>query len=357
MTNQASDTLSLEPIPTPAAEPSAPASGAPTTEVAGTQPAEVAPAPWASVPTQAVSFAGVTKRYGAVTALSNLDLDLGAGSTVALLGPNGAGKSTAIGLMLGLLRPDTGSVTVLGQSPASAVGAGRVGGMLQESGLPVSVTVAELVDFVRSLYPHPLARADVLAQAGLAELAGRRVERLSGGETQRVRFALAVAGDPDLVFLDEPTVAMDVETRQAFWRDIRSFVAAGRTVLFATHYLEEADQVADRIVVLDHGRTVADGTPAAIKAMASGRVVRFTLPGAGARAGTGADAAVLEALPGVTNVTIHGDHVALRSADADATVRAAFAADLPLRDLEVTGLDLEAAFLALTSGSSNEEIR
>ncbi|HEX5467015.1 MAG TPA: ABC transporter ATP-binding protein [Candidatus Limnocylindrales bacterium] len=335
MTNQPSNTLSLEPIPTPAAE--------------TTRATDVAPAPWATKPTMAVSFTGVTKRYGAVTALSDLELQLGAGSTVALLGPNGAGKSTAIGLMLGLLHPDAGTVTVLGQSPASAVSAGRVGGMLQESGLPVGVTVAELVDFVRSLYPHPLSRADVLAQAGLADLAARQVERLSGGETQRVRFALAVAGDPDLVFLDEPTVAMDVETRQAFWRDIRGFAAAGRTVLFATHYLEEADQVADRIVVLDHGRTVADGTPSALKAMAAGRVVRFTLPSAD----SAAQRAALRALPGVTEVAIHGDDVTLRSADADATVRAAFAADLPLRDLEVTGLDLEAAFLALTSNSGS----
>ncbi|HEX5450826.1 MAG TPA: ABC transporter ATP-binding protein [Candidatus Limnocylindrales bacterium] len=327
MTKTTSDTLTLPPAAAPAPLPQA-----------GHATDAVPPA---------VQFTNVTKRYGAVVALADLDLELRPGSTVALLGPNGAGKSTAIGLMLGLLRPDEGEVRVFGASASTAVLAGRVGGMLQESGLPVGVTVAELIDFVRRLYPHPLPRDEVLSRAGLTGLAARRVERLSGGETQRVRFALAIAGDPELVFLDEPTVAMDVETRRAFWRDIRRFAAEGRTVLFATHYLDEADQVADRIVVLDHGRSVADGPPTSIKAMASGRRVRFTLPGA--------DAARLRALPGVTDVAIHGDGVTLRSADTDATVRACFRADLPFRDLEVTGLDLEAAFLHLTGGSEDAD--
>jgi ABC-2 type transport system ATP-binding protein len=327
MTNTTSDLLTLPSATEPAALPQA----GRTTEVA--------------IP--AVRFAAVTKRYGPVVALADLDLDLEGGTTVALLGPYGAGKSTAIGLMLGLLRPDEGEVRVFGASASAAVLAGRVGGMLQESGLPVGVTVGELIDFVGRLYPRPLPRPEVLARAGLTELADRRVERLSGGETQRVRFAIAIAGDPELVFLDEPTVAMDVETRRAFWRDIRRFAADGRTVLFATHYLDEADQVADRIVVLDHGHTVADGTPTAIKAMAAGRRVRFTLPAA--------DAGRLAALPGVTDVAIHGDGVTLRSADADATVQAAYRAGLPLRDLEVTGLDLEAAFLHLTGASDDAD--
>ncbi|MGH2513428.1 MAG: ATP-binding cassette domain-containing protein, partial [Candidatus Limnocylindrales bacterium] len=188
--------------------------------------------------------------------------------------------------------------------------------------------------------PRPLSLDAVLKSAGLAALSGRMTEALSGGERQRLRFAIAIAGDPDLLFLDEPTVAMDVETRLAFWADMRQFAANGRTVLFATHYLEEADQVADRILVLDRGRIVADGTPGSIKAGVAGRVIRFTLGHA--------DPAFLGALPGVTSSTVHGDEVRLASTDADVTVEALYAAGIPIRDLEVTGANLEAAFLALT---------
>ncbi len=208
----------------------------------------------------AVQFDGVSHRFGDVLALDGLDLTIRTGETVALLGPNGAGKSTAIGLMLGLLQPTHGAVRTLGMTPRGAVASGRVGSMLQQSGLPSNVRVGELVEFARRLYPNPLALSAVLERAGLTALAGRDVGRLSGGERQRLRFALGIAGDPDLVFLDEPTVAMDVETRRAFWTDMRRSAAEGRTVLFATHYLDEADQVADRIVVLDRGRIVADGT-------------------------------------------------------------------------------------------------
>src|SRR5690349_1210215 len=226
-------------------------------------------APSFNLPTStpaAVAFDGVTKRYGATTALDGVSFSIPTGSTVALLGPNGAGKSTAINLMLNLLRPDQGEILVLGLTPAEAIASGRVGAMLQEGALPINVTVAELIGFARSLYPRPIPLNDVLATAGLSTLADRRTEGLSGGETQRLRFALAIAGDPDLVFLDEPTVAMDVESRRAFWADMRRLAEQGRSILFATHYLEEADQVADRIVVLDHSRVVADGTPASIKA-------------------------------------------------------------------------------------------
>jgi len=175
----------------------------------------------------------------------------------------------------------------------------------------------------------------------LTALAGRSVDGLSGGETQRLRFAIGIAGDPDVVFLDEPTVAMDVEMRRAFWADMRRSAEEGRTILFATHYLEEADQVADRIIVLDHGRIVADGTGRSIRGRISARTIRFDL--------AGADPAMLARLPGVTEVDVHHDAVRLTSTDADATVRAIGQADLRIRDLEVTGADLEAAFLALTS--------
>jgi ABC-2 type transport system ATP-binding protein len=288
----------------------------------------------------AIQFQSVSKSFGDTHALVEVSLDIPIGTTLALLGPNGAGKTTAIGIMLGLLAPTSGDARILDRSPREAIGLGHVGAMLQSGGLPNLVTVAELIELQRELCPVPMALEAALRTAGLTDLAGRRIETLSGGETQRVRFALAIAGNPSLVFLDEPTVGMDVETRHAFWASMRAFAAEGRTVLFATHYLEEADQVADRVVLLDHGRIIADGTPGSIKSAVSGRTVRFTL--------AGADAAKLAALPGVTGVEIHGDGVTLHSNDADSTVRTIYRQDLPIRDIEVTGADLEAAFIALT---------
>jgi ABC-2 type transport system ATP-binding protein len=187
-----------------------------------------------------------------------------------------------------------------------------------------------------------MATDEILRRAGLTALADRRTETLSGGEAQRVRFAMAIAGDPDLLFLDEPTVAMDVESRRAFWSDMRAFAAEGRTILFATHYLEEADQVADRIVVLDHGLVVADGTAASIKSLSSRRRLRFRLPAP--------DRSALAGLPGVAAVDIAGERVDLESTDPDATARALLRTDLAVHDLEIAGPDLEAAFLALTGG-------
>lgn len=293
----------------------------------------------------AVDFDGVSRRFGATIALDDVRFRVGIGDVIALLGPNGAGKSTAIGVMLGLLEPSGGAAHVLGQVPQAAVRSGRVGAMLQSATLPVGARVVELVELARGLYPNPLARGAILERAGLTGLSGRRADTLSGGETQRVRFALAIAGDPDLVFLDEPTVAMDVESRRAFWTDMRRFAAEGRTVLFATHYLDEADQVADRIVVLDRGRVVADGSPSALKGSVAERTVRFEWPV------PHDDDAVLLRLPGVTSADRHGDVVSLRSADADATVRGLVAAGVAFRDLEVAGPTLDAAFLALTRGA------
>jgi ABC-2 type transport system ATP-binding protein len=293
----------------------------------------------------AVRFDAVSRRFGAVTALDGIDLSIRIGETVALLGPNGAGKSTAIGLLLGLLETTTGTVRTLGLTPAAAVASGRVGSMLQGAGLPSNARVGELVDFARRLYPQPLPRATIVERAGLTALTGRSVETLSGGEAQRVRFAIAIAGDPDLVFLDEPTVAMDVETRRAFWADMRRSAGEGRTILFATHYLEEADQVADRVVVLDRGHIVADGSSRSIRARIHGRTVRFD--------SVEPDETSLATLPGVTAVDIRGATVSLATTDADATVAALVMRRVPIRDLEVTGADLEDAFVALTSASDS----
>ena len=234
----------------------------------------------------AITFTQVSKSYGAVRAVDELQLTIGAGQAVALLGPNGAGKSTSLSVLLGLTRPDSGTVQVFGGSPDEAVAGGLVGAMLQDGALVAGLTVSEVVDFVRRLYPDPMPLGEVLRIADLTDLAGRRADRLSGGQSQRVRFALAIAGAPRLLVLDEPTAAMDVESRRAFWASMRAYAAGGRTILFATHHLEEADENADRIIVIAGGRLVADGTAAEIKGMTGGRTVRFTL---GAQSSSGLD--------------------------------------------------------------------
>jgi ABC-2 type transport system ATP-binding protein len=305
--------------------------------------------PTSTATPSAVDFAGVSRRFGATTALDGVDLRIGVGETVALLGPNGAGKSTAISIMLGLLAPSAGEARTLGLTPGEAIRSGRVGAMLQSATLPAGARVGELVDLARGLYPSPAPRAAILERSGLTELAGRRADTLSGGETQRVRFALSIAGDPDLVFLDEPTVAMDVEARRAFWSDMRQAASEGRTVLFATHYLDEADSVADRIIVLDRGRVVAAGSPTELKAGVAERTVRFVWPGDGV---LDVDDVVLRALPGVASVERRGESVSLTCRDADAAVRALVAAGIGFRHLEVTGADLDTVFLALTSGAA-----
>jgi ABC-2 type transport system ATP-binding protein len=297
--------------------------------------------------TAGVRTRGLRKAFGAVRAVDGVDLDIVAGETVALLGPNGAGKSTTIDILLGLARPDAGTVSVFGRDPQAAAQAGMVGAMLQSGGLLTEVTVAELVGLAASLYPRPMRVGEALERAGVAALARRRTNGLSGGERQRVRFALALVPDPDLLVLDEPTVAMDVTSRRAFWASMRDLTASGRTVLFATHYLEEADQFAGRVVLMAHGRVVADGPAAAVKAIVGGRSIRVTLPGA-----AGVQAA-LAALPGVSAVEITGDTVTLRSADSDAALRALLSHWPAARDIEVTSADLEDAFIALTTDTTD----
>lgn len=289
----------------------------------------------------AIAFTDVSRSYGNVLAVDGLNLTVETGRTVALLGPNGAGKSTSINMLLGLIRPSGGRIELFGRSPEQAVARGEVGAMLQDGELIPELTVRELVDFVRGLYPEPLDLDTVLRMADLTDLAGRRAGKLSGGQSQRVRFALAVAGAPRLLVLDEPTAVMDVESRQRFWAAMRDYAAGGRTVLFATHYLEEADENSDRVIVVARGRVVADGTAAQIKAKAGGHTVRFTLDGQ--------PAAGLDALPGVSAVEVTGGTATLRTADPDATVAALYRhTSLEIRDLRLAGADLEDAFLALT---------
>jgi ABC-2 type transport system ATP-binding protein len=287
-----------------------------------------------------VELEGLRKRYGAVTAVDGVDLTIHRGEVVALLGPNGAGKSTTVDMLLGLARPDAGTATLFGTTPAEAVAQGKVGALLQSGGLVPDLTVAEIVRLVASLYPKHRAVAEVLARAGVDGFAKRRVGDLSGGQQQRVRFAMALVADPDLVVLDEPTTGLDVEARRAFWAAMREETAQGRTVLFATHYLDEADAYADRIVLMRAGRVVADGTASQIKARASGRTIRATLPGA--------DLNLLAALPRVDRVETRGDTVLLHCADSDAALRALLAAT-PARDVEVVARGLEDAFIALTT--------
>ncbi|GGT69711.1 ABC transporter ATP-binding protein [Streptomyces coeruleorubidus] len=289
-----------------------------------------------------VAFDQVSKAYAAVRAVDGLTLALRPGETVALLGPNGAGKSTTLDLLLGLKKPDSGTVRLFGTGPRDAIVAGRVGAMLQSGGLMDEVTVAELVRLACDLHPKPYRPSEVLSRAGIAQLAGRKVDKLSGGQAQRVRFALATAGDSDLIVLDEPTTGMDVTTRQAFWATMREQADRGRTVLFATHYLEEADAVADRVLVLHRGRLLADGTAAEIKAKAGARRVSFDLAGT-------VDEAALRGLPFLTSLAVSGRTVRIQSTDADATVHALYGLGLYPRNLEVAGLGLEQAFVAITT--------
>jgi ABC-2 type transport system ATP-binding protein len=292
-------------------------------------------------PAPIATFDGVTRRYGHVTAVDGLWLQIQRGQTVALLGPNGAGKTTTLELLLGLASPDVGVIGLFGGPPADAVAAGRVGAMLQDAGLPQGARVAELVGLVRSLYPDPLTLQDTLRLTDLEPLAQRQVQRLSGGQRQRVRLALALAGNPELLVLDEPTAALDVDARRTFWERVRGYVSAGRTVLFATHRLEEADAVADRVVVIAGGRLLADGTPDQVKAQAAGRSTIGL-------AADGVSRYLLENLPAVQTVRQDRGRVTLSTSDPDATIRALLQQAPQVRGLEVTRAGMEEAFLQLT---------
>jgi ABC-2 type transport system ATP-binding protein len=290
----------------------------------------------------------LVKTYGsggtAVRAVDGIDLSVAPGETVALLGPNGAGKSTTVDMLLGLTAPDSGAVSIFGKVPRDAVEAGLVGAMLQVGGLIRDLSVRELLEMMTSLYPSPRAVDELLELSGLTSAARQRTQTLSGGQSQRARMAVAMASDPDLLVLDEPTVGMDVESRQRFWTTMRELAGRGKTLLFATHYLEEADDNADRVVLIARGRIVADGSTTEIKAMVGGRSIRATLPGVALEA--------LERLPGVTHAERHGDTVLLSCSDSDAALRRLLDAYADARDIEVAGAGLEEAFLALTAAEA-----
>ena len=302
--------------------------------------------------TDALSLRGVTRSYGEVRALDGLDLEIRPGEIVALLGPNGAGKSTAMEMMVGLATPEQGSVRVLGTDPTTATRTGLIGTMLQAGALLPDQRVRTMLRMLHSLQAHPMPMAEVVAQADIAELMPRRISALSGGQSQRVRFAIALLGDPQVLLLDEPTVGMDIGARRAFWQQMRRVAASGRTVVFATHHLEEAEREAGRVVVMDRGRVVADGTGAEIAAVVAGRVI--TLRGVAPER--------VAALPGVDSAEVDETddrRVRVVCTDSDAALAALFTGPLAgdVHDVLVSAPGLEEAFLRITEHEDEDAER
>src|SRR5580693_3045333 len=293
--------------------------------------------------TVVASLEGVSKNYGEIRALQNVNFSVAAGQVVGLLGPNGAGKTTAVKLLLGLLQPNSGKTRVFGGDPTHPQNRMRTGAMLQVGRVPETLRVREHIDLFSCYYPQPMPFEEVLAAAGLEKLRDRKFGDLSGGQRQRTLFALAICGNPDLLFLDEPTVGLDVEARRALWEEIRRLVERGKTVLLTTHYLEEADALADRIAVINQGEIICEGTPAEIKAQNGGKRIRCI---------TTLSLASLLQIPGVTDVRQDRDAVEIQAREAEPVVRALLARDQSLSGLEVTSAGLEEAFLALTQDNS-----
>jgi ABC-2 type transport system ATP-binding protein len=292
------------------------------------------------------SLEGVNKNYGNIKALRGVDFRVRAGEVVALLGPNGAGKTTAVKLLLGLMQPNSGRARVFGGDPTNPENRTRTGAMLQVGRVPETLRVREHIDLFSTYYSKPMASADVLAAAGLENLSDRKFGDLSGGQKQRVLFALAICGDPDLLFLDEPTVGLDVEARRMLWDEIRRMVSRGKTVLLTTHYLQEADALADRVAVINQGEIIAQGTPSEIKAKTAGKRIRCV---------TSLSVNALRQIPGVTEVKEDREAVELHATEAESIVRELLARDARLTGLEVTSAGLEEAFLALTQENGQHE--
>ena len=294
---------------------------------------------------QVARMDGVSKTFGKVMALANFNFDARPGELVALLGPNGAGKTTAIKLLLGLAVPTAGNVTVFGGDPASLATHMRIGAMLQVGRVPETLRVWEHIDLFSSYYPNPLPINETLAIAGLEDLRNRKFGDLSGGQKQRVLFALAICGNPDLLFLDEPTVGLDVEARHLLWDEIRKLLGRGKTVVLTTHYLEEADALADRVGVINKGSIIAEGTPAQIKARTAGKKIRCV---------TQLTAAAIKQIPQVLDVNEDREAMVIHTANAESVLRRLLSLDQEISAIEVTSAGLEEAFLALTRDNSNK---
>ncbi|HEV2532218.1 ABC transporter ATP-binding protein [Phenylobacterium sp.] len=284
-------------------------------------------------------LAGARKSYGAVTALDGLDLEIRRGELLAVLGPNGAGKTTAIALLLGLQRPDAGTVELFGRSPLDLAARRGVGVMMQEVALPDALRVRDLIAMTRAYYPDPLSQAEAIALAGVEKIAGRPYAKLSGGQKRQAQFALAVCGRPQLLFLDEPTTGLDLTARETMWATLRNLVAGGTSIVLTTHYIEEAEALADRVFVMAKGRRIAEGTVAEMRAVVARKRIDCT---------TALDLAAIEAWPAVTAVSRAGDQLSITTADAEGVVRRLLAGDPKLRDLEVRRAGLSEAFAELT---------
>ena len=289
------------------------------------------------------SLENVNKTYGSVRALRGVDFRVLAGELVALLGPNGAGKTTAVKLLLGLMQPNSGRAHVFGGDPTNPENRKRTGAMLQVGRVPETLRVREHIDLFSSYYEKPMSAAEVLAAVGLEKLRDRKFGDLSGGQRQRVLFALAICGDPDLLFLDEPTVGLDVEARRMLWDEIRKMIARGKTVLLTTHYLQEADALADRVAVIHQGEIIAEGTPSEIKAKTAGKRIRCV---------SRLSIDILRQIPGVTEVKEDREAVEIHASIAEPVVRELLARDANLSGLEITSAGLEEAFLALTQDTA-----
>jgi ABC-2 type transport system ATP-binding protein len=282
----------------------------------------------------------ITKTYGDINALKNVDLNIHAGELVALLGPNGAGKTTAVKLLLGLAKPTSGTVNVFGGDPVNAVFRMRTGAMLQVAKVPETLRVREHIDLFSSYYPRPLPLSETLTVAGLEQIKNRKFGELSGGQRQRVLFALAICGDPDLLFLDEPTVGLDVEARRLLWDQIRKLLARGKTVLLTTHYLQEADSLATRVVVINRGAIVAEGTPSEIKSQTAGKQIRCV---------TSLPIEAVRRMPGVLEVRQDREALEIHANQAEPVLRELLKSDASISGIDVSSAGLEEAFMALTS--------
>ena len=299
-----------------------------------------------SIATPAVVLHNVSKNYGSVQALKDVSLTVERGEVVAVLGPNGAGKSTSIALMLGMRKASRGSVALFGENPRLANHRKHIGVMLQESGVPETLKVRELVELFGRFHDNPMVTQEAIKMAGLEEKANSRLGRLSGGQKQRVYFALALVGNPDVLFLDEPTTGLDVEARRNFWEQINTQIDQGKTVILTTHNLEEADALARRIVVINEGQIIANGTPDEIKGHVGGKHVRFRA--------SNVTSEELRVLAAGEFKQLPGSKFEIYTKEPEALLAALFRQGAELSDLEVVGAGLEEAFLSLTGNGRHE---